>query len=45
VWGRDGELLAVLDIDSSVPAAFDEEDRVGLEKVVGWFAASGGGGR
>jgi len=28
-----GELLAVLDIDSHQPAAFDERDRAGLERV------------
>lgn len=33
-----GELLAVLDIDSSVPAAFGEADRTGLEAMVDWFA-------
>jgi GAF domain-containing protein len=29
-----GELVAVLDVDSHQPAAFDEEDREGLERVV-----------
>lgn len=33
-----GELIAVLDIDSDRPAAFDESDRDGLEQVVEWFA-------
>ena len=28
-----GELAAVLDVDSHQPAAFDDEDRVGLERV------------
>lgn len=28
-----GELVAVLDVDSHQPAAFDEEDREGLERV------------
>src|SRR5215208_4312930 len=32
-----GQLIAVLDIDSDRPAAFDEEDRVGLERLVQWF--------
>jgi L-methionine (R)-S-oxide reductase len=41
VWDPDGALLAVLDIDSSVPAAFDDEDRAGLERLVGWFARAG----
>ena len=38
VFGRDGELIAVLDVDSDRLNAFDEEDRVGLEKIVGLFA-------
>jgi GAF domain-containing protein len=33
-----GELLAVLDIDSDEPAAFDDDDAAGLERIVGWFA-------
>ncbi len=37
VFGKNGELIAVLDIDSDQPAAFTEEDREGLEKVVAWF--------
>ena len=37
VFDSAGALLAVLDVDSDRPAAFDEEDRVGLERVVGWF--------
>ena len=31
-------LIAVLDVDSSQPAAFDEQDREGLERLVKWFA-------
>lgn len=31
-------LIAVFDIDSSRTEAFDEEDRVGLENLVRWFA-------
>ncbi|AKT42743.1 GAF domain-containing protein [Chondromyces crocatus] len=38
VFGPDGDLLAVLDIDADQPAAFDEEDRAGLERLVAWFA-------
>lgn len=34
---RGRELIAVLDIDSSVRAAFDDDDRRGLERLVGWF--------
>jgi L-methionine (R)-S-oxide reductase len=33
-----GRLLAVLDLDSERRGAFDDEDRVGLERVVAWFA-------
>jgi GAF domain-containing protein len=31
-------LIAVLDVDSSQPGAFDEQDREGLERLVQWFA-------
>jgi L-methionine (R)-S-oxide reductase len=34
VFDRDGELIAVLDVDSHALAAFDDEDRAGLEQVV-----------
>ncbi len=37
VSGPDGELIAVLDIDSDRLNAFDEEDREGLEKIVALF--------
>jgi len=43
VWGPDGRLLAVLDIDSSERAAFDDDDRVGLERLVEWFAGAPAG--
>jgi GAF domain-containing protein len=33
-----GQLVAVLDIDSDRPAAFDEEDRHGIERLVTRFA-------
>jgi GAF domain-containing protein len=33
VFAPDGELAAVLDVDSHRPAAFDEEDRRGLEEI------------
>lgn len=33
-----GELIAVLDIDSSDVARFDDVDRVSLERLVAWFA-------
>jgi GAF domain-containing protein len=47
VRGRDGDLIAVLDIDSSVKAAFDDEDRKGLERLMRWFErrAEGSGPR
>lgn len=34
VYDRGGRLVAVLDVDSHQPAAFDEVDREGLERVV-----------
>jgi L-methionine (R)-S-oxide reductase len=37
VLGPDGALLAVLDIDSDRLGAFDEQDRLGLERLVSWF--------
>ncbi len=38
VFDASGALIAVLDIDSSVPNAFGDADRDGLEKLVAWFA-------
>ncbi|MDC3960802.1 GAF domain-containing protein [Polyangium jinanense] len=38
VLDASGALLAVLDIDSDRPAAFDDEDRRRLEAIVAWFA-------
>ena len=38
VFDRAGALIAVLDIDSERPAAFDETDRVALERMMEWFA-------
>jgi GAF domain-containing protein len=43
VFGAGGGLLAVLDIDSDRRAAFDERDRVGLERIVTWFERHGRG--
>ena len=40
VFGRSGELIAVLDIDSEDLAAFGDEDRQGLEEIVQWFRAA-----
>lgn len=34
VFDAAGELIAVLDVDSTLPAAFDETDRAALESVV-----------
>ena len=33
VYGKTGRLAAVLDVDSHAPAAFDDEDRAGLEEI------------
>jgi GAF domain-containing protein len=38
VFDSSNALIAVLDIDSSRPEAFDAEDRAGLEHLVRWFA-------
>ncbi|HYM62298.1 MAG TPA: GAF domain-containing protein [Thermoanaerobaculia bacterium] len=37
VFDRAGALIAVLDVDSDQPAAFDETDRVELERVCAMF--------
>jgi len=37
VFGRTGELIAVLDIDSDQISAFTDEDRIGLEAMMAWF--------
>jgi GAF domain-containing protein len=38
ILNRNGELVAVLDIDAELPCAFDEDDQRGLERIVSWFA-------
>ncbi|MEO5816580.1 MAG: GAF domain-containing protein [Gemmatimonadaceae bacterium] len=38
ILNRNGDLVAVLDIDADVPSAFDAEDQRGLERIVSWFA-------
>jgi L-methionine (R)-S-oxide reductase len=38
VFGPEGELIAVLDVDSDQLDAFDEEDQRGLEKILKLFA-------
>jgi GAF domain-containing protein len=40
VRGPDGELIAVLDIDSEETNTFDDEDRAALERIVQRFARS-----
>jgi GAF domain-containing protein len=37
VFGGGGELIAVLDVDSDRLNAFDEDDRMGLERIVSLF--------
>lgn len=37
VFGRDDDLIAVLDIDSERVGTFSTEDKAGLEKLVEWF--------
>jgi GAF domain-containing protein len=37
VFNRTGDLIAVLDVDSETPGAFNEEDQAGLEAIVRWF--------
>jgi GAF domain-containing protein len=41
VFDAGAGLIAVLDIDSDRPGAFDEEDRERLEGIVGWFGRAG----
>ena len=38
VFGKNRELLAVLDIDSEHKASFDQTDRKYLEQLMGWFS-------
>ena len=38
VFDRAGELVGVLDVDSTLPAAFDETDREHLERIVALLA-------
>jgi len=40
---RDGSLLGVLDIDSPLPARFDESDREGLEAIASLYLAHSDG--
>lgn len=41
VWDAAGALVAVLDVDSERPGAFDADDVVGLAGLVAWFAEHG----
>lgn len=38
VFGKKGDLIAVLDVDSDRLNAFDAHDARGLERLVSWFA-------
>jgi L-methionine (R)-S-oxide reductase len=38
VFDAQRRLIAVLDVDSDRPAAFDADDQLGLERIVSWFA-------
>ncbi|MCH7228216.1 GAF domain-containing protein [Haloferula sp. A504] len=38
-----GRVIAVLDVDSTLPAAFDEVDAAALESIVSMFVSPGGG--
>ena len=40
IFGADGALLAVLDIDSAEPAMFDAVDAEGLEALAAWFRSA-----
>lgn len=44
IYEPGGELVAVLDIDSHQPAAFDDEDRKGLEPIAARLRQALGGG-
>ena len=37
VFGPNGELVAVFDVDSAARGSFDDADRVGLEELLRWF--------
>jgi GAF domain-containing protein len=40
VYGPDGALMAVFDLDAAHPGAFGPVDAAGLETIVGWFGAT-----
>jgi GAF domain-containing protein len=37
VYDAEGTLLAVFDVDSDRRGTFDDDDRVGLERILAWF--------
>lgn len=43
VFDSNHSLIAVFDIDSARPAAFDQQDANGLERIMRWFAGEGRG--
>jgi L-methionine (R)-S-oxide reductase len=40
VFGRQGDLIAVFDVDSDRLDAFNADDQQGLERLVSWFATT-----
>jgi L-methionine (R)-S-oxide reductase len=42
VYDHQRDLIAVLDIDSEIPAAFDTVDKACLEKLLDWFDTANG---
>jgi L-methionine (R)-S-oxide reductase len=42
VFDADGALMAVFDVDSERRGAFDDDDRVGLERLLAWFRTADG---
>ena len=40
VFGRQGDLIAVFDVDSDRLDAFNSDDQQGLERLVSWFATT-----
>lgn len=44
VFDHGGTLIAVFDVDSDRYAAFDEDDRAGLERLLSWFQSAAAAG-
>ncbi len=42
IFSADDELVAVLDVDSDLAAAFDETDEISLQRLSRYFSGSGG---